>query len=82
MKYFAELYQLCTMFISKYEKIMKGDKYYNDLKGKIDNLIKHSNDWMINRSNERNNMVMNLNNMQNSQMYNMGQGFGGNQNPF
>ena len=82
MKYFAELYDISNMFLNKYDKIMKGDKYYNDLKGKIDNLIKHSNDWMINRSNERNNMVMNLNNMQNSQMYNMGQGFGGNQNPF
>ena len=82
MDYFAELYQISNMFLNQYEKIMKGDKYYNDLKIKIDNLIKHSNDWMINRSNEKNNMIMNINNNPNSQIYNMGQGYGGNQNGF
>ena len=82
MDYFAELYQISNKFLNQYEKIMKGDKYYNDLKIKIDNLIKHSNDWMINRSNEKNNMIMNINNSPNSQMYNMGQGYGGNQNDF
>ena len=78
MKYFADLYQLSTMFISKYEKIMKGDKYYNDMKDKIDQLIKYGNDWMIKRSNEKNLFLKNMNNLSKSQMYDGGQGYGGN----
>ena len=77
-EYFEELYQISNKFLNKYEKIMKGDNYYNNLKNQIDNLIKHGNDWMINRSNEKNNMIMNINNTSNPQMYNMGQGYGGN----
>ena len=78
MEYFSNLYQLSNMFIAKHEKIMKGDKYYNDLKDKIDNLIKCGNDWMINRSNEKNSMLNNMNNnWQNSQMNNNGQRYNG-----
>ena len=80
--YYANLYQLSNMFLEKYNKIMKGDKYYNDLKDKIDKLIKYGNDWMINRSNEKNSMINNMNNWQNNQMNNNMQGFGGNPNGF
>ena len=64
---------------------MKGDKYYNDLKEKIDNLMKYSNDWMIQRSNEKNSMLNNMNNrnnLSNSQMYDNGYGYGGNPGGF
>ena len=53
MDYFRHLNELTDMFMAKYEKIMKGDKYYNDLKEKIDKLIKSGNDWMIKRSDEK-----------------------------
>ena len=76
MNYFANLYQTSNIFMDKYEKLMKGDKYYNDMKDKIDQLIKYSNDWMIQRSNEKNNMLKNMNNMSRSTWGN--QGFGGN----
>ena len=52
---------MANMFMAKYEKILKGDKYYNDLKEKIDQLINASNGWMINRGNEKNNMLRTLN---------------------
>jgi hypothetical protein len=80
MNYFSNLYQISTVFLDKYDKLMKGDKYYNDLKDKIDRLIKDSNNWMIQRSNEKNNMIKNMNNMSNSQMQGGDQGFPG--NPF
>ena len=78
MEYYANLYQLSNMFIAKHEKLMKGDKYYNDLKDKIDNLIKCGNDWMINRSKEKNDILKNMNNnWGNPQMNNNGQGYNG-----
>ena len=42
------------MFMKKYDKVRKGDKYYNDLYEKISNLIQSGNDWMIKRSDEKN----------------------------
>ena len=60
MQYFSNLYQLSNMFLNEFEKIKKGDNYYNEMKNKIDNLMKYSNDWMIKRSNEKNNMLRNL----------------------
>ena len=83
--YFANLYELSNKFLEKHEKLMKGDKYYNDLKEKIDNLMKYSNDWMIQRSNEKNSMLNNMNNrnnLSNSQMYDNGYGYGGNPGGF
>ena len=78
MQYYANLYQLCNLFLNKYDKIMKGDNYYNEMKDKIDNLIKCANDWMIKRSNEKNSMINNMNNLSNSQMSGGWQGYGGN----
>ena len=51
--YFRHLDELANGFMAKHEKIMKGDNYYNDLKEKIDKLIKFGNDWMIKRSDEK-----------------------------
>ena len=62
MEYYAKLYQLSNMFLNELEKVKKGDNYYNDMKNKIDNLMKYSNEWMIKRSNEKNMMLKNLNN--------------------
>jgi len=61
IEYYRNLDQMANMFMAKYEKILKGDKYYNDLKEKIDQLINASNGWMINRGNEKNNMLRTLN---------------------
>lgn len=40
MNYFRMLDQYANMFMQKYEKLMKGDKYYNGLHEKITNLVK------------------------------------------
>ena len=54
MNYFRTLDESANMFMKKYEKIKKGDNYYNDLYQKVSNLIKAGNDWMIKRSDEKN----------------------------
>ena len=61
IEYYRNLDQLANMFMAKYDKIMKGDKYYNDLNEKIEQFLKACNGWMINRGNEKNNMIRNLN---------------------
>ena len=54
MNYFRMLDQYANMYMAKYEKLMKGDKYYNGLYEKISNLCKLGNEWMIKRSDEKN----------------------------
>ena len=54
MNYFRMLDQYANMFMTKHEKLMKGDKYYNNLYEKVSNLCKLGNDWMIKRSDEKN----------------------------
>lgn len=54
MEFFRTLDQYTNMYMNKYEKVKKGDKYYNDLYQKITQLIKSGNDWMIKRSDEKN----------------------------
>ena len=54
MNYFRMLDQYANMFMTKYEKLKKGDKYYNNLYEKVSNLCKLGNDWMIKRSDEKN----------------------------
>ena len=54
MEYFRTLDQYANMFMKKYEKVKKGDGYYNDLYEKISSLLKAGNDWMIKRSDEKN----------------------------
>ena len=53
IEYFRHLDELTNMFMAKHDKIMKGDKYYNELKEKVDKLIKFGNDWMIKRNDEK-----------------------------
>lgn len=60
MDYFRELDRLTNMFMAKHEKIMKGDNYYNDLKTKVDKLVKCGNEWMIKRSDEKNALIKSL----------------------
>ena len=52
--FFNTLDQYCNMFMNKYEKIKKGDRYYNEIYEKIYSLLKSGNDWMIKRSDEKN----------------------------
>ena len=54
MEYFRNLDQYANMFMKKYEKVKKGDAYYNDLYQKVSQLLKSANDWMIKRSDEKN----------------------------
>ena len=54
MDYFRTLDQYANLFMKKYEKIRKGDAYYNNLYEKITQLLKSGNDWMIKRSDEKN----------------------------
>lgn len=60
--YYRHLDELTNMFMAKYEKIKKGDNYYNELKEKVDKLIKFGNDWMIKRSDEKNAIIKTFNN--------------------
>ena len=73
IQYFRHLDELTNMFMAKYEKIKKGDNYYNELKEKVDKLIKFGNDWMIKRSDEKNALIKSFgNNLYRSQMYDGG----------
>ena len=62
IEYFRHLDELCNMFMAKYEKIMKGDNYYNELKEKVDKLVQYGNDWMIKRSDEKNALIKSFGN--------------------
>ena len=75
MNYFRMLDQYANMFMTKYEKLMKGDKYYNGLYEKITHLCKLGNDWMIKRSDEKNAI---LSTISGASAYRSGGGQGGN----
>ena len=78
IEYFRHLDELCNMFMAKYEKIMKGDNYYNDLKEKVDKLVQYGNDWMIKRSDEKNALIKSFGNtLYRSQMYDGSAGYRG-----
>ena len=53
-EFFNTLDQYANMYMKKYEKIKKGDNYYNDIYQKVSALIKAGEDWMIKRSDEKN----------------------------
>ena len=61
MDYFRHLDEIANMFMAKHDKIMKGDNYYNELKEKVDKLIKFGNDWMIKRNDEKNALLKSFN---------------------
>ena len=73
IEYFRHLDELTNMFMAKYDRIMKGDKYYNELKEKVDKLIKFGNDWMIKRNDEKNALLKSFN----KSAYSMYSGQGG-----
>ena len=52
-EFFNTLNQYADMFMKKFEKVKKGDSYYNDLYHKISALIKSGDEWMIKRSDEK-----------------------------
>ena len=54
LEFFNYLDQYANLFMNKYEKIKKGDNYYNDIYQKISSLIKNGEEWMIKRSDEKN----------------------------
>ena len=54
IEFFNYLDQYANLFMNKYEKIKKGDNYYNDIYQKISSLIKNGEEWMIKRSDEKN----------------------------
>ena len=53
-QFFNNLDQCANMFLKKFEKIKKGDNYYNDIYDKVCYLVKTGTDWMIKRSDEKN----------------------------
>ena len=57
MEFFNALDQNANMFMNKYEKIKKGDNYYNEIYHKISALIQNGTDWMIKRCDEKNIML-------------------------
>ena len=77
IEYYRHLDELTNMFMAKYEKIKKGDNYYNELKEKVGKLIKFGNDWMIKRSDEKNALIKSFGNLYSSQMYDGGAGYRG-----
>ena len=60
IEYYRHLDELTNMFMAKYDKIKKGDNYYNELKEKVDKLLKFGNDWMIKRADEKNTLIKSL----------------------
>ena len=77
IEYFRHLDQLTNMFMEKYEKIMKGDAYYNGLKEKVDKLVKFGNDWMIKRNDEKNALLKYMGGRMSCPIINNGFGGGG-----
>ena len=60
MNYFRDLDQCANLYFSKYDKIKKGDNYYNNLYQKIEEVFKKSEDWMIRRSDEKTALINSL----------------------
>ena len=53
MNYFKDIDQKANLYMSIYEKIKKGENYYNGLHQKIGEVIQSSNKWMISRNEEK-----------------------------
>ena len=61
MNYFKEIEQKANLFMNMYEKIKKGENYYNGLHHKIEEIIRSSNKWMISRNEEKNVLIEAIN---------------------
>ena len=60
--YFKDLDQKANLFMNMYEKVKKGENYYNGLHHKIDEIIQASNKWMISRNKEKNVLIETIKN--------------------
>jgi hypothetical protein len=61
MNYFKDIDQKANLFMNMYEKIKKGENYYNGLRQKIEEVIQSSNKWMIMRNEEKNVLIETIN---------------------
>ena len=61
MNYFKDLDKKANLFMNIYEKVKKGEKYYNGLHQKIEEIIQSSNKWMIARNEEKNVLIEAIN---------------------
>ena len=61
MNYFKNIDQTANLFMNMYEKIKKGENYYNGLHHKIEEVIQSSNKWMITRNEEKNVLIEAIN---------------------
>ena len=61
MNYFKDIEQKANLFMNMYEKIKKGENYYNGLHHKIEEIIQSSNKWMISRNEEKNVLIEAIN---------------------
>ena len=61
MNYFKDIDQKVNLFMNMYEKIKKGENYYNGLHQKIEEVIQSSNKWMIMRNEEKNVLIETIN---------------------
>ncbi len=61
LDYFRMLDSHANAFMNCYEKIKKGENYYNGLEFKINEVLNASNKWMINRNEEKNALIATIN---------------------
>ena len=57
LEHFSQLDKIANLYLNKYDKVLRGDKYYNEQKRKIDELIKNCNNGMIRRNEEKNSII-------------------------
>lgn len=58
--FFGQINNHADLYLNKYQKVKKGENYYNGIGQQIANLIKASNQWMIQRNNEKNVLIQTL----------------------
>ena len=51
--YFNDLEKCANLFLNMYDKIKKGNNFYNELKKTIDDAIQRCNNWMLQRAEEK-----------------------------
>ena len=61
MNYFKDIDTKANLFMTMYEKVKKGENYYNGLHQKIEEVIQSSNKWMISRNEEKNVLIEAIN---------------------
>ena len=56
-KYFNDIESKVNSFMHMFDKVKKGENYYNGLYQKIEEMIRVSNNWMISRNEEKNVLI-------------------------